>query len=157
MTITEIGAPRTRKEDARLITGRSRYTDNMVLPGMLHIALLRSPFAHANITSLNVAEAKTSPGVVLVLTGKDVADEQGSIPCAWPVTPDQKAPSYLPIAIDRVAFAGEIVACVIARTSAQARDALDLIDIDYDELPAVLDLEEASTDQVLAQPALGTN
>ncbi|HEY5222030.1 MAG TPA: xanthine dehydrogenase family protein molybdopterin-binding subunit [Microbacteriaceae bacterium] len=157
MTITEIGAPRTRKEDQRLITGRSRYTDNMVLPGMLHLALLRSPFAHATITSLNVDEAKKSPGVVMVLTGKDVAAEQGSIPSAWPVTPDQKAVPYLPIAIDRVAFAGEIVACVIARTAAQARDALDVIDVDYDELPVVLDLEEAFTDQVLAQPELGTN
>ncbi|WP_308466407.1 xanthine dehydrogenase family protein molybdopterin-binding subunit [Rathayibacter soli] len=157
MTITEIGAPRTRKEDQRLITGRSRYTDNMVLPGMLHIALLRSPFAHANITSLNVDEAKKAPGVVMVLTGKDVAAEQGSIPSAWPVTPDQKAVPYLPIAIDRVAFAGEIVACVIARTAAQARDALDVIDVDYDELPVVLDLEEAFTDEVLAQPELGTN
>ncbi|TAM71038.1 MAG: xanthine dehydrogenase family protein molybdopterin-binding subunit [Microbacteriaceae bacterium] len=157
MTITEIGAPRTRKEDQRLITGRSRYTDNMVLPGMLHLALLRSPFAHANITSLDVEAARKAPGVVAVLTGKDVADEQGSIPSAWPVTPDQKAVPYLPIAIERVAFAGEIVACVIARTAAQARDALDAIDVDYDELPVVLDLEEAFTDQVLAQPELGTN
>lgn len=157
MTTAEIGAPRTRKEDQRLITGHSRYTDNMVLAGMLHIALLRSPFAHAKITSLNVDAARTAPGVVAVLTGKDVADEQGAIPSAWPVTPDQKAAPYLPIAIDHVAFAGEIVACVVARTAAQARDALDEIDIDYDELPVVLDLEEAFTDEVLAQPELGTN
>ncbi len=156
-TVTEIGASRTRKEDQRLITGRSRYTDNMVLPGMLHLALLRSPFAHATITSINVDEAKQSPGVVTVLTGKDVADEQGSIPSAWPVTPDQKAPPYLPIAVDTVAFAGEIVACVIARTAAAARDALDLIDIDYDELPVVLDLEDAISDRALTHPELGTN
>ncbi|WP_308491654.1 xanthine dehydrogenase family protein molybdopterin-binding subunit [Microbacterium terrisoli] len=157
MTTAEIGAPRTRKEDQRLITGHSRYTDNMVLAGMLHIALLRSPFAHAKITSLNVDAARRAPGVVSVLTGQDVAAEQGSIPSAWPVTPDQKAAPYLPIAIDHVAFSGEIVACVIARTAAQARDALDEIDVDYEELPVVLDLEEAFTDEVLAQPSLGTN
>ncbi len=157
MTTAEIGAPRTRKEDQRLITGRSRYTDNMVLPGMLHIALLRSPFAHATILSIDVEAARRSPGVVTVLTGRDVADEQGAIPSAWPVTPDQKAVPYLPIAIDHVAFAGEIVACVVARTAAQARDALEGIDVDYDELPVVLDLEQAYTDDVLAQPELGTN
>ena len=157
MTVTEIGASRTRKEDQRLITGRSRYTDNMVLPGMLHLALLRSPFAHATITALDVTEARKSRGVVAVLTGKDVEGKQGAIPSAWPVTPDQKAPAYLPIAIDTVGYAGEIVACVIARTAAAARDALDLIDIDYEELPVVLDLEEAMTDAVLAHPELGTN
>ena len=157
MTVTEIGASRTRKEDQRLITGRSRYTDNMVLPGMLHLAMVRSPFAHAKITSIDVEEAKKAPGVIMVLTGKDVADEQGSIPCAWPVTPDQKAPPYLPIALDRAAFAGEIVACVIARTPAEARDAIELVDVDYEELPVVLDLEDAMTDRTLAHPDLGTN
>lgn len=157
MTVTEIGASRTRKEDQRLITGRSRYTDNMVLPGMLHLAMVRSPFAHAKITSIDVEEAKKAPGVIMVLTGKDVADEQGSIPCAWPVTPDQKAPPYLPIALDRAAFAGEIVACVIARTPAEARDAIELVDVDYEELPVVLDLEDAMTDRNLAHPDLGTN
>ncbi|WP_111720796.1 xanthine dehydrogenase family protein molybdopterin-binding subunit [Homoserinimonas sp. OAct 916] len=157
MTITEIGASRLRKEDQRLITGRTRYTDNMVLPGMLHIALVRSPFAHARITAINVDEAKRAPGVIMVLTGKDVADEQGGIPSAWPVTPDQKAPPYLPIAVEHVAYAGEIVACVIGRTAAAARDALELIDVDYDDLPPVLDLEEAMTDTVLSHPDLGTN
>ena len=157
MTVTEIGASRTRKEDQRLITGRSRYTDNMVLPGMLHLAMVRSPFAHAKITSIDVEEAKKAPGVIMVLIGKDVADEQGSIPCAWPVTPDQKAPPYLPIALDRAAFAGEIVACVIARTPAEARDAIELVDVDYEELPVVLDLEDAMTDRNLAHPDLGTN
>ncbi|GAB3042444.1 molybdopterin-dependent oxidoreductase [Parafrigoribacterium mesophilum] len=157
MTTTEIGAPRTRKEDQRLITGHSRYTDNMVLPGMLHIALVRSPFAHAKITSINVEAAKKATGVVMVLTGADVADEQGSLPCVWPVTPEQKAPSYPAIAIDRVAFAGEIVACIIGRSAAAAQDALDLVDVEYEELPVVLDLEEAYNDTVLAHPDLGTN
>lgn len=161
MTVTEIrpeiGRARRRKEDQRLITGRTRYTDNMVLPGMLHLALVRSPHAHATITAINVDEAKASPGVVAVLTGKDVAEEQGSLPCAWPITPDQKAPPHPAIAVDHVAFAGEVVACIIARTAAAARDAVELVDVDYDELPVVLDLEEALTDQTLAHPDLGTN
>ena len=161
MTVTEIGPEigraRRRKEDQRLIIGRTRYTDNMVLPGMLHLALVRSPFAHATITSINVDEAKASPGVVAVLTGKDVAEEQGSLPCAWPITPDQKAPPHPAIAVDHVAFAGEVVACIIARTAAAARDAVELVDVDYDELPVVLDLEDALTDGILAHPDLGTN
>lgn len=157
MTVTEIGTSRRRKEDQRLITGRTRFTDNMVLPGMLHLALVRSPFAHATITSINVDEAKASPGVVVVLTGKDVAEEQGSLPCAWPITPDQKAPPHPAIAVDHVAFAGEVVACIIARTAAAARDAVELVDVDYDELPVVLDLEDALTDSTLAHPDLGTN
>ncbi|MFY0407689.1 xanthine dehydrogenase family protein molybdopterin-binding subunit [Solicola sp. PLA-1-18] len=157
MTVTEIGSARLRKEDQRLITGRTRYTDNMTLPGMLHIACVRSPFAHATITAIDVSEAKASPGVVSVLTGADLADEQGSLPCAWPITEDQKAPPHPAVAVDHVAFAGEIVAVVVARTAAQARDAVELVDVDYDELPVVLGLEDALTDTVLAHPSLGTN
>jgi carbon-monoxide dehydrogenase large subunit len=157
MTVTEIGASRRRKEDQRLITGRTRYTDNIVLPGMLHLALVRSPFAHATITSIDASEAKDAPGVIAVLTGRDVADIQGSLPCAWPITDDQKAPPHPAIAVDHVAFAGEVVACIIARSPAAARDAVELVDVDYDELPVVLDIEEALTDNVLAHPDLGTN
>lgn len=153
----EIGKARLRKEDAHLITGRSRFTDNMVLPGMLHLAMVRSPFAHAKITAINVTAAKSSPGVLAVLTGSDVAQEQGSLPNAWPVTPDQKAPAHPSIAVDEVAFAGEIVAVIIARSVAAARDAVELVDVDYEELPVVLDLEEAFTDQVLAHSTLDSN
>ncbi len=157
MTTAEVGRARLRKEDAHLISGRSRYTDNITLPGMLHLAMVRSPFAHAKITSVDVASAKSSPGVVAVLTGADVAAEQGSLPNAWPITPDQKAPSHPAIAVDEVAFAGEVVACIIARSAAAARDAVELVDVNYEELPVVLDLEEAAKDAVLAHPGLGTN
>jgi carbon-monoxide dehydrogenase large subunit len=153
----EIGTARLRKEDAHLITGRSRFTDNMVLPGMLHLAMVRSPFAHARITSVDVSAAKASPGVFAVLTGADVAEEQGSLPNAWPITPDQKAPAHPAIAVDEVAFAGEIVAVVIARSVAAARDAVELVDVDYEELPVVMDLEEAATDTVLAHTTLESN
>lgn len=153
----EIGAARLRKEDAHLITGRSRFTDNMVLPGMLHLAMVRSPFAHAKITNIDVSAAQASPGVMAVLTGADVAAEQGSLPNAWPVTPDQKAPAHPSIAVDEVAFSGEIVAVIIARSVAAARDAVELVDVDYDELPVVMDLEEAATDKVLAHTTLESN
>jgi len=154
----EIGRSRLRKEDARLITGRTRYTDNIVLPGMLHLAVLRSPFAHATITSLDVTEAKSRPGVIAVYTGKDFAEEQGSLPCAWAVTPDMKSPAHPSVAVDTVHFAGEVVAVVVARSAYEAADALDGIDIDYDELPAVLDMEAALADGAeLVHPDLGTN
>ena len=153
----EIGSSRRRKEDQRLITGRTRYTDNMTLPGMLHLALVRSPYAHATITAIDASAAKASPGVVAVMTGADVADIQGSLPCAWPITEDQKAPPHPSIAVDHVAFAGEVVACIVARSAAAARDAVELVDVDYDELPVVLDIEAAAADEVLAHPELGTN
>ncbi len=153
----EVGKARRRKEDQRLITGRTRWTDNISLPGMLHLGMVRSPFAHANITSIDTSAAKTAPGVVLVVTGEDVKDVQGVIVNAWPITADQKTPTHLPVAIGRVACAGEIVAVVVARTAAEARDAAELVDVDYEVLPAVLDLKDAAADKVLAHPDLGTN
>jgi len=119
----EVGTARLRKEDARLVTGRTRWTDNIVLPGLQHLAMVRSPFAHARITSIDTAAAKAATGVVAVITGADIADEQGALPNAWAVIPDQKAPVHPSMAVDHVAFAGEIVAMVIARTAAEASDA----------------------------------
>jgi carbon-monoxide dehydrogenase large subunit len=156
-TAREIGRDRRRKEDQRLITGRTRWTDNFVLPGMLHMAMVRSPFAHARITGVDTSQAKAAPNVVAVLTGADLADEQGALPNAWMATPEQVSPSHPSVAVDRVSFAGEIVAVVVARSAAEARDAAELVDVDYEELPAVLDLKQADTDEVLAHPDLGTN
>jgi len=163
MTVTEnrptkeIGSPRLRKEDQRLITGRTKFTDNIQLTGMLHLAMVRSPFAHARITHIDTSQAKAAPNVVTVLTGADVADEQGALPTAWNITTDQKSPIHPSIAVDRVAFAGEIVAVVVARSAAEARDAAELVDVEYEELPAVLDLRKAASDEHLAHPDLGTN
>lgn len=154
---SEVGAARKRKEDQRLITGRTKWTDNIQLTGMQHLAMVRSPFAHARIASIDTAAAKQAPGVVAVLTGADVKDTQGAVANAWPITTDQKAPAHLPVAVDHVACAGEIVALVVARTAAQARDAAELVEVDYDELPAVLDAKAAVEDAVLAHPDLGTN
>ncbi|MDF3045662.1 MAG: xanthine dehydrogenase, molybdenum binding subunit apoprotein [Ornithinibacter sp.] len=152
----EIGKARRRKEDQRLLTGRTRWTDNIQLPGMLHLAMVRSPFAHARITSVDTSVATQAPGVIGVFTGSDL-DGQGLIANAWPLNEEQKTPDHLPVAVDHVACAGEIVAVVAARSAAAARDAAELVDVDYEELPAVLDAREALTDAVLVHPELGTN
>jgi aerobic carbon-monoxide dehydrogenase large subunit len=134
--VKEIGRDRRRKEDQRLITGRTRWTDNIQLTGMLHLAMVRSPYAHARITNVDTTEAKAAPNVSAVLTGQDVKDEQGGIPTAWNITTEQVNPVHPAIAVDRVAFAGEVVAVVVARSAAEARDAAELVDVDYEELPA---------------------
>lgn len=154
----EVGKPRRRKEDEHLITGRTRWTDNLVLPGMQYLAILRSPVAHARITAIDTAQARTMPGVVAVFTGADLAAEQGSLPCAWPITADMKAPAAPSLAVDTVNFAGEAVAVVAARSPYEAHDALEAIAVDYDELPVVLDLGGAAADgSDLVHPDLGTN
>ncbi|WIX88600.1 molybdopterin cofactor-binding domain-containing protein [Amycolatopsis sp. DG1A-15b] len=155
----EVGKSRRRKEDERLITGRTRWTDNITLPGLLHMAVLRSPFAHAKIVSIDTSAAKNAPGVIAVYTAKDL-DPDGAIgmPCAWPITPDMKAPRRPVLASDTVNFAGEGVAVVVARSSAEAHDALEEIDVEYDELPVVLDMEAAIADgAALVHEDLGTN
>jgi carbon-monoxide dehydrogenase large subunit len=154
----EVGKARRRKEDARLITGRTTWTDNMVLPGMLHLSVVRSPVAHARITGIDVSAAKEAPGVVTVLTGRDLAEEQGSIPCAWPVTPDMKNPGHPSIAVDRVNHVGEAVAVIVARSRTAAADAVELVDVDYDLLTPVLDMEQAVREGAdLVHDDLGTN
>jgi len=147
MTVTtEIGKPRARKEDARLLTGQTNWTDNIVLPGMLHICYVRSPMAHARIRSVDVSAARGAPGVIAAFSGADFAAEQGSLPCAWPVTPDIIIPAHPPMATDEVRYVGEIVACVVARDHYAAADALEKVDVDYEPLPAVLDMEAALAD-----------
>ncbi|GAB2915299.1 xanthine dehydrogenase family protein molybdopterin-binding subunit [Nonomuraea fastidiosa] len=143
MTVQEIGRPRRRKEDTKLLTGRTQWTDNLSRPGMLHVMFLRSPMAHARITRVDVSGARDLPGVVAAFSGQDLADEQGSLPCAWPVTEDIVIPDHPPMAVSEVRYVGEAVACVIATDRYRAADALDAIEVDYEPLPAVLDMEEA--------------
>ncbi|MDV6011284.1 xanthine dehydrogenase family protein molybdopterin-binding subunit [Haloechinothrix sp. LS1_15] len=154
----EVGQARLRKEDARLITGRTRWTDNITLPGMMHMAILRSPMAHARIARIDASAAREMSGVEAVVTGADLADEQGSLPCAWPITEDMKAPNAPSMAVDGVNFAGEAVAAVVARSAAEAYDALEAIEVDYEDLPVVLDMEQALADGAdLVHPDLGSN
>ena len=104
---------------------------------------MRSPFAHARITRVDVSRALQSPGVIAAFSGADFADEQGSLPCAWPVTPDIVIPAHPPMATDEVRYVGEAVACVVARDRYEAADALEAIDVDYEPLPPVLDIRTA--------------
>ncbi|GIH05676.1 carbon-monoxide dehydrogenase large subunit [Rhizocola hellebori] len=155
---TEVGRARLRKEDARLLTGRTRWTDNIAVPGMLHMAILRSPHAHARINSVDVSAAAAAPNVVAAFCGKDVAETQGVLACAWPVTEDIVMPTYLPLAVTEVRHVGEPVAVVVARDRASAVDALQLIEVDYDPLPVVLDIEAALAEgSPLVHEDKGTN
>jgi len=154
----EIGSARRRKEDQRLITGRTRWTDNITPQGTLHLRFVRSPFAHARIAGIDTEAARQAPGVVGVFTGRDIGEGKLSMFTVWTVTPDQKAPQHPPIAVDTVNFAGEAVAAVVARSAAEAVDAAELVDVDYEELPPVLDMAAALADGAdLVHPDLGSN
>ncbi|WP_315837110.1 xanthine dehydrogenase family protein molybdopterin-binding subunit [Bradyrhizobium prioriisuperbiae] len=140
-----IGQPLRRREDFKLVTGKGRYVDDIKLPGMLHLAILRSPHAHAIIRHVDLTAAQASPGVHLALSGTDLAGKLGSIVPNW-ILPGTKVPDRPVVAIDRVRFVGECVALVVADTQAQAYDAIGLIDVDYEALPAVVDEDAAIRD-----------
>jgi len=164
MTITEnmptkiIGTRLLRREDPPLLTGEAKFTNDLNIPGALHLAVLRSPYAHARIKSINTSAALAIPGVVAVYTGKDLQSTwAGPMPCAWPVTPEMKNPPHFPLAIDKVCYVGDGVAAVLATNETASRDALDAIDVEYEPLKAVVDLEEALSDKTIIHEGLGTN
>jgi aerobic carbon-monoxide dehydrogenase large subunit len=158
VTTREVGRRRLRKEDAKLVTGQTQWTDNIQFAGMLHMSVLRSPMAHARISRVDVSPALQRPGVIAAFSGRDLAEEQGSLPCAWPVTPDMKLPAHPPLAVDEVRYVGDAVAVVVARDRYAAADALEAIEVDYEPLPAVVDLEAAAQDGApLVHSELGTN
>ena len=139
-----IGARIQRKEDYRFLTGAGQYTDDVALPRQSHAAFLRSPHAHAHIKSIKTDDAKKSAGVLAVYTGADLAAAKvGGLPCGWLITDvngqPMKEPPYPALAQGKVRHVGERVAVVIAETAAQARDAAELIEVDYEVLPAVTD------------------
>jgi carbon-monoxide dehydrogenase large subunit len=142
----EIGQSRPRKEDQHLLTGRTTWVDNMSLPGMVHLAILRSPMAHATITSIDTAEAKSRPGVIAVFTGQDFAETQGNLPTAWAVTTDMVNPGSPSLAVTQVNHVGEAVAVIAARDKVSAQDALEAIEVEYEPLPVVLNMEDALAD-----------
>jgi aerobic carbon-monoxide dehydrogenase large subunit len=153
-----VGSRKIRREDPALLTGEARFVDDLVVPGAVHAKVVRSPYAHARIRSIDTTEAQGMPGVVAVFTGADLRDEwENPLPCAWPVTDDMKNPEHWPLAIDEACFVGEGVAVVLAETPEQARDAMEAVVVDYDELPVVLDLEDAANDTALVHESLGTN
>lgn len=137
-----IGKPMKRKEDPRLIQGLAHYVDDIHLPGMLHMAVVRSPYGHAKIRSIDASRARSAHGVVAVFTGDDLQGKIGAIPCAAQI-PDMKAATRLPLATDKVRFVGEPIAVIAASDRYAARDAVDLVEVDYEPLPAVVDPEKA--------------
>ncbi|MGH7526689.1 MAG: xanthine dehydrogenase family protein molybdopterin-binding subunit, partial [Gemmatimonadales bacterium] len=144
---TIFGSAIKRREDPRLLTGTATYTDDVKLPGLTYAAILRSPYAHARITAVDVAEARKAPGVIAVYTGADLKDRVAPVPCAWNVPNcDLKVPAHPLLAHDRVRYVGDGVAMVVAESRAAARDALDLIDVSYDPLEGGVDPEK------MAQP-----
>src|SRR5512134_3515157 len=145
MTTEVLGKPIKRVEDRRLITGKGRYVDDITMTGLAHLAILRSPYAHANIRSVDVSAAKTRPGVLAVFVGADIP--YNPLPMAWPaggsagIQNNVNTPRIL--ATDSVKWTGEGVAAVVAETAAQAFDALESIRVDYEPLPSVVDAEKA--------------
>lgn len=138
-----IGSTVKRREDPRLITGNGKYTDNMTLPRQTYLAILRSPHAHARIKKIDVSKAKALPGVIAIYTGKDLqAAGVNPIPVGF-VLPDMKVGPHHVLAIDTARYVGDGIAAVIAKDRFIARDALDLIDVDYEPLPAIVDAEKA--------------
>jgi carbon-monoxide dehydrogenase large subunit len=153
-----IGQRLLRREDPALLTGEAKFTNDIQVTGALHLAVLRSPYAHARITSVDVSGALAVPGVRAAYSGADLTDQwSGPMPCAWPVTDDMKNPAHYPLATSKACYAGDGVACVLADNATAARDALDAIDVQYEPLEAVIDLEDALSDRVVIHDELGTN
>ncbi len=147
MTTRMFGSGIRRREDPRLITGRASYTDDIRLPGTVHAAILRSPYAHANITSIDTSAAACQPGVIAVYTGADTEGHLNPIPCAWHI-PDSNLimPDHPAIAKDKVRYVGDAVAVVVAENRYQAEDALEHIDVDYEPLDATINPKASTMD-----------
>jgi carbon-monoxide dehydrogenase large subunit len=164
MTVVEdqagkvIGTRLLRREDPALLTGEAKFTSDLHIPGALHLAILRSPYANAKIKRVDVSAAAREPGVVAAYSGADLESAwAGPMPCAWPVTADMKNPTHYPLAVSQACYAGDGVAAVLATSAGAAQDALAVIEVDWEPLPPVIDLEEALADTVVIHEALGTN
>ena len=146
MSTRIFGSGIKRREDPRLITGEARYTDDIKLQGALHMAVVRSPYAHARIVSIDSSAAAGMPGVRAIFTGNDIGDLAG-LPTAWLIPDsDLKTPEHPALASDVVRYVGDGVAIVLADSRYQAQDAADAVSVDYEELPVVVDPHEATQD-----------
>jgi carbon-monoxide dehydrogenase large subunit len=149
-TKNPIGQSYRRREDKRFVTGDGQYTDDVVLPGQTYGVFLRSPHAHARIRSIGLDAARKAPGVVDIITGADLAEAKvGPLPCGWLIhskdgTP-MKEPPHPVLAQGKVRHVGDQVALIVAESVAQAKDAAELVEVDYEELPAVIDIASAHT------------
>lgn len=137
-----IGKPVLRREDQRLMSGKGKFTDDFQFPGMVYAAFVRAPFAHARIRHLDTSAALALPGVVGVLTHADIAGQIGNIRPNW-VVGNSKVPPHPALPSELVRYAGEAVAMVVAQTRALAADAAEMVNVDYEELPVVVDAEAA--------------
>ena len=139
-----VGGGVLRKEDPTLLTGQGTYVESITLPGTVHVAFVRSPYGAAAIEGVDLSEALAAPGVVAAFTGEDLAGEWAAgLPMAWPVTEDIRIPDHWPVAKGRARYVGDAVAVVVAGTRAQALDAAELVDVEYAEGPAVVDIPSA--------------
>lgn len=146
-----IGKAVKRVEDKRFLTGKGRYTDDIVLPGMLYAYIVRSPYAHAKINNIDTSRAEKMDGVVKIYTGKDIAESGiNGIPTGWQVNfkngDTMKEPPHPLLVADKARYMGDGVAVVIAESREEARDAADEIDVDWEELPAVANAKKATED-----------
>jgi carbon-monoxide dehydrogenase large subunit len=151
-----VGGGVLRKEDPELVTGQARFIDNISLPAMVWMGVVRSPFPHARVNGVDLSRVREAPGVVAAFSGADLADEWAAgLPCAWPIatqswpTPtdeDPRLPNHFPLATDKARFAGDGVAVVVAESRAAVKDALELVEVDYEPLDAVLSIEDALAD-----------
>ncbi|MBO21169.1 MAG: carbon monoxide dehydrogenase [Rhodospirillaceae bacterium] len=162
MTGTGIGASIKRVEDQRFLTGNGSYTDDINRPGQAFAWILRSPHAHATINSVDTSGAEATPGVIAVLTGADMAaDGVGGLPCGWQIHNKDGSPmaepAHPPLAVSKVRYVGDQVAIVIAETRDVARDAAELIEVDYGLLPAVVDMDSALADGTLVHDDVPNN
>jgi len=153
-----LGTRRLRKEDPALLTGEAKYTNDLNIPGALHLALVRSPYAHARILSVDLSAALAMPGVVAAYSGADLMSLWAApMPSAWPVTADMKNPAHYPVAVGKVTYMGDGVACVLATSEAAARDAVEAVVVEYEALPAIIDVDDALSDRVIIHEGEGTN
>src|SRR5437588_6724692 len=148
MGVEGIGASVVRKEDRRFVTGKGRYVDDIKLVGMTHAYFVRSPHAHAKVKSIDSSAAMKMPGVVAVLTGKEIVDDKvGNLICGWAVSSKDGTPmkmgAWPAMAPETVRFVGQAVAVVIAETKNLAKDAAEAVVVNYEELPAVADVHAA--------------
>lgn len=142
-----IGSSVKRVEDQRFITGRGRYTDDIVLPNMTYAVVVRSPHAHARILSIDTGAARNHPGVVAVFTGQDIVDDGvNPLPTGWQIGEDMKEPPHHTLAIDKARHVGDGVAVVIAESKEAAQDAAEQVVVAYEPLPAVVDMNAALQD-----------
>ncbi|HEY4910077.1 MAG TPA: molybdopterin cofactor-binding domain-containing protein, partial [Methylomirabilota bacterium] len=137
-----LGASVKRREDPRFMTGKGNYTDDLKLPGMTYAVFVRSPHAHAKIRKIDTANASKQPGVVAIFTGKDMTGVN-SLPCGW-LLPELKVPPHMPLASDAARYVGDPVAVVIADSQAAARDAAELVAVDWDVQSSVTRTDKAT-------------